>query len=62
MWCMEEPTTALPEPALDITVSDRHTCATFPNERLTCWGDNTWGQLGNGYAGVRAVPTLTYPE
>lgn len=62
VWCMEEPTTALPEPALDITISNRHTCATFPNERLTCWGDNTWGQLGNGYAGVRAVPTLTYPE
>lgn len=62
VWCLNEPTTALPEAALAVTISDRHTCAVLPNERVTCWGDNTWGQVGNGYAGIRAMPTLTYPE
>lgn len=51
----------LPTPARDIIVGDRHMCALFPDERLTCWGSNAWGQLGDGRAGVRLVPA-PYPQ
>lgn len=34
-----------------------HTCARFMNGDVQCWGNNQYGQLGNGLAGDRYVPT-----
>lgn len=50
----------LPAPAQDIVVGSGHMCARLADERLTCWGSNRWGQLGDGRSGVRRVPAL-YP-
>ncbi len=34
--------------AVAIAVGRRHSCAIHSTGRLTCWGDNTYGQLGDG--------------
>ncbi|MFY0537549.1 RCC1 domain-containing protein [Nannocystis pusilla] len=51
----------LSEPAQSIVVGETHVCATFSGERLTCWGANDRGQLGNGKSGSRALPAV-YPQ
>lgn len=51
----------LPEPAQDLVVGDTHVCVTFSGERLTCWGANDRGQLGNGKAGTQIGPA-PYPQ
>ena len=33
-----------------------HTCAILSTGAIQCWGDNTWGQLGNGVSGISLVP------
>lgn len=53
--------TELPEPALALAVSDTHACAMFSGERLSCWGSNRSGQLGNGRTGVRSTPAPYAP-
>jgi alpha-tubulin suppressor-like RCC1 family protein len=41
---------ATPDQWLSVAVGDRHTCATRRSaiEELWCWGDNEYGQIGNG--------------
>lgn len=34
--------------AAEVDVGWTHTCAKTSLGRITCWGDNFWGQLGNG--------------
>ena len=34
--------------ATEVVNGYRHTCATLSNGSLMCWGENTYGQLGNG--------------
>ena len=40
--------------ATQITAGERHTCALRQTGTITCWGDNRYGQLGNGQAGYDA--------
>lgn len=35
-----------------------HTCALHADGTVTCWGDNEYGQLGNGTLGIAADPAL----
>ena len=34
--------------AIEISAADAHTCAVLTDYRLTCWGSDSSGQLGNG--------------
>ncbi|TXD44550.1 hypothetical protein FRC96_00260 [Lujinxingia vulgaris] len=48
----------LSEPAHAIAAAGYHSCTvTGPERTLTCWGDNTFGQLGLGDRLPRAEPT-----
>lgn len=42
-----------------ITTGFRHTCALATNDRAYCWGDDTYGQLGNGIALTQPQPDPT---
>lgn len=42
--------------ALDLTVGARHACVRRASGVVSCWGDNTSGQLGDGTSAVRATP------
>jgi alpha-tubulin suppressor-like RCC1 family protein len=44
--------------ALAITGGQSHTCAILDNLQVACWGDDTFGQLGNGAADATATPEL----
>jgi alpha-tubulin suppressor-like RCC1 family protein len=41
-----------------IAAGGDHTCAWLASNQITCWGDNAYGQLGNGTVIDRYVPTL----
>ena len=38
-------------PALAVTVGAEHSCALLNTTELSCWGNNLFGQIGNGFAG-----------
>jgi alpha-tubulin suppressor-like RCC1 family protein len=38
----------LPEPVLQLTAGYAHTCALMSGGGVMCWGQNTYGQLGDG--------------
>ncbi|MBM4412460.1 MAG: hypothetical protein FJ040_03295 [Chloroflexi bacterium] len=38
-------------PALAVTVGAEHSCALLNTTELSCWGNNLYGQIGNGFAG-----------
>jgi len=40
----------------DLDQRRRVLCAVVPGRKLKCWGDNTYGQLGNGEMGYRTSP------
>jgi len=41
-----------------VAVGDSSACAIATSGRAYCWGDNTFGQIGNGSTGARKTPTL----
>jgi alpha-tubulin suppressor-like RCC1 family protein len=43
--------------AVGLSVGAEHTCALLADGSILCWGDNTYGELGNGVAS--ASPQLT---
>jgi alpha-tubulin suppressor-like RCC1 family protein len=40
-----------------ITSGASHTCALMTAGNIACWGDNRWGQLGDGTTENRSLPT-----
>ncbi|HEX6834597.1 MAG TPA: hypothetical protein VF132_13755 [Rudaea sp.] len=38
--------------AREVAVGDKHSCAVLADTTVACWGDNSWGQLGNGNTDV----------
>jgi alpha-tubulin suppressor-like RCC1 family protein len=58
---MTPKTTPVQVTALGFTVAyvatgSNHTCARDTNNKLYCWGDNTYGQLGDGLTAARSSP------
>ena len=45
--------------AIDITAGSTHTCAVLDNGSVACWGQNNYGQLGDGTTTNRLTPTQT---
>lgn len=44
-----------------IATGDSHSCAIGTNERIYCWGDNSYGQLGRGIWTPDATPWVPLP-
>ena len=44
------------EPASQVSAGGFHTCALLPGGKVQCWGDNSYGQLGNGTTTSVNVP------
>jgi len=42
-----------------ISTGHSHTCAILDDGSVNCWGDNTYGQLGDGTTTDRSTPTQT---
>ncbi len=45
--------------AVAITAGAYHTCAILDDESVSCWGRNTYGQIGDGTTTDRNTPTQT---
>jgi alpha-tubulin suppressor-like RCC1 family protein len=41
---------------VDVSAGHQHTCGRATNGSLYCWGDNMWGQLGDGTTVSRPTP------
>jgi alpha-tubulin suppressor-like RCC1 family protein len=42
--------------AVSVAVGDEHSCALHVDGTVSCWGSNTYGQLGNGTTTASATP------
>jgi alpha-tubulin suppressor-like RCC1 family protein len=43
--------------AIEIAAGSDHTCARGADHTLWCWGNGSWGQIGNGMQPSKATPT-----
>ncbi|MBA2956375.1 cutinase family protein [Nocardioides sp. MAH-18] len=46
---------------LDVSTGGWHTCAVRGDGTMWCWGQNTFGQVGNATAGVQTAPVQVGP-
>ena len=44
---------------ISLSTGDRHTCAVLDNGTAICWGNNIFGQLGNGANSNSQIPVFT---
>ena len=44
--------------ATSVSIGGSHACAVLASGRVRCWGDNTFGQLGDGTQTRRLVPWM----
>jgi alpha-tubulin suppressor-like RCC1 family protein len=51
------PVTGLSSGVVAIDAGDSHTCVILTGGGVRCWGDNSWGQLGDGTITNRLTPT-----
>jgi alpha-tubulin suppressor-like RCC1 family protein len=42
-----------------VSAGTNHACVTMVTDQVECWGDGTWGALGDGSQLSRAIPALT---
>jgi alpha-tubulin suppressor-like RCC1 family protein len=49
---------ALGTAVMDVAVGSEHICAVKNDGTVWCWGDNSYGQLGDGTTTARTSPTL----
>ncbi|MFD6894740.1 Hsp70 family protein [Rhodococcus sp. NPDC060086] len=49
----------LPGPAAFVAAGRGHTCAALEDARTYCWGENGWGQLGEGTNDSHSEPVLS---
>ena len=47
---------ACPASAKDVATGDYHTCAITTNDQIYCWGENYFGQLGDGFNSQQITP------
>ena len=56
------PVKAPPPLYMNVSAGDAHTCGVTPTGEIFCWGQNLWGQVGNGTSSYSVnSPTLTTP-
>ena len=56
-----EPVTSINIPVTQIEAGGAHTCALLEDTGVICWGDNSFGQLGNGTTQEVTSPDLSSP-
>jgi alpha-tubulin suppressor-like RCC1 family protein len=49
-------------PASALSAGTTHICAINRNGKLFCWGDGSWGALGNGSVGYQYTPSPIYDK
>ena len=54
--CVGTVTVSLPLSATAVAAGDFHTCALLANGAVRCWGQNWFGQLGDGTTTNRTTP------